>query len=835
MFNSSHFENSRPNGIPVLEVVTDSETRAKQFIPLIRTSLLGEVTGPLASLKVVQTYRYSREQCDKVLEAVYRFPLPGDAAVSSVVVKFGDVEIRSCLKERGQAEQDYDQAKQRGRPAALLTRESPDVFTLRVAGLQPDQEVTVTTSYVQLARAEGKGWSLRIPLTTAPRYVRGDEIASRHASGQPLAVMRDPGHRFELDLMLPRDCKVNSSTHRLATTTEGDRPRVRLHDGNVVPDRDCVIAWQPLGEPDRPSLQVFTYQRDEDNHTYFLAHIAPPATRDRNPGIPREVILLVDHSGSMRGAKWEAADWAVERFVRDLSEHDRFNVGLFHSTTHWFATETRLATSSVKDETIKFLKEHSDSGGTELGVALEQALHLRASADDCARHVLIITDAEVTDAGRLLHLVDLEATKSDRRRVSVLCIDAAPNSTLVNELAERGGGIARFLTSRPDEQDITTALDETLADWSEPVLRDLHLEVDRRVVESSHRPSIDSREEGWRAIDLGDLPAGRSMWISGRLRRNGADKLTFRLRTAKGHELARTAVERLSHGTSALKALFGARRISGLEYLAHSAYSLEDLSDRIRRLGYDPEEVLTGRGADKIYAENARIEIFQSLRKLIVSESLHYGLASSETAFVAARTENGKTIEESIAVANALPEGWSDEFVAADMDTCYFKSPPRAHIRAIHLQSLLAGSKRGISMPAGLVASIPDSLMADQLNKPTVVFSGQPHLTDGEAILFDSAARPDTIPESVEIHGIEIRPLHPVTAIEDIDRDIRLRIHIDDLETPRAEVRLIDVWNRQRPLNLLKLPGQTILIVLADPNETWNRHPLNFEAVIHCR
>src|SRR5262249_14142459 len=156
--------------------------------------------GPLAALRLTQTYGYARQQCDKVLEAVYRFPLPGDAAVTKVRVTFGEVEIDAELKQRELAEADYETARREGRQTVLATRESPDVFTLHVAGLQPDQEIIVETSYLQLARAEGAGWSLRIPLTTAPRYVRSDEINSRHAHGQPLALLRDPGHRFAINL-----------------------------------------------------------------------------------------------------------------------------------------------------------------------------------------------------------------------------------------------------------------------------------------------------------------------------------------------------------------------------------------------------------------------------------------------------------------------------------------------------------------------------------------------------------------------------------------------------------------------------------------------------------
>src|SRR5438445_3822849 len=257
MFNPGAYENSGPDGIGVLEIGNGAENpegQPRQFVPLKRTELRGEVTGPLASLRLTQVYGYSREQCDRVVEAIYRFPLPGDAAVTGVRVRFGAVEIHTELKARPEAEADYEKAREEGRQAALLTRESPDVFTLRVAGIEPNQDVTVETSYVQLARAEGAGWSLRIPLTTSPRYARSDELASRHAQGQPLALLRDPGHRFSLDLTLSGADAVNSSTHPLEVSTEGDRTRIRLREGEVVPDRDCVLSWPPRQERGRATL-----------------------------------------------------------------------------------------------------------------------------------------------------------------------------------------------------------------------------------------------------------------------------------------------------------------------------------------------------------------------------------------------------------------------------------------------------------------------------------------------------------------------------------------------------------------------------------------------------
>ena len=124
------------------------------------------------------------------------------------------------------------------------------------------------------------------------------------------------------------------------------------------------------------------------------------------------MILLIDHSGSMSGPKWEAADWAVQNLLAGLTPSDTFNLGLFHSTTRWFARQPVRGDERTIRQARDFLLQHKDSGGTELGVALEQALDQPRDAADRARHVLIVTDAQVSDAGRILALVEREAGRA---------------------------------------------------------------------------------------------------------------------------------------------------------------------------------------------------------------------------------------------------------------------------------------------------------------------------------------------------------------------------------------------------------------------------------------
>ncbi|MGH9935544.1 MAG: VIT domain-containing protein [Blastocatellia bacterium] len=771
MFNPKVFANSRPDGISALEITGETERRTDQprlFVPLKRTELSGEVTGPLASLRLTQIYGYSKEQCDKALEAVYRFPLPGDAAVTRVRVSFGEVEINAELKERGQAETEYEEARREGRQAALATRESPDVFTLRVAGIQPDQEIRVETSYTQLARAEGAGWSLRIPLTTAPRYVRDDEAASRHAQGQPLALLRDPGHRFALDLVARGAATVESGTHQLTTSEEDGGVRARLRDGEIIPDRDCVLTWRPRQEASAAALQVFLSDDPESGQAYFLALVSPPSARDVARSAPREAILLVDHSGSMEGAKWAAADWAVKSFLYGLSERDTFALGLFHDSTRWFDKKPRQA-----------------------------------------------------------------------------------------------DGATKFLTSDPEEEDISTALDEALAEWGEPVLTGLRLEVNSPVAQAAGRETRATRESGqsgqsdWTGIDLGDLPAGRAVWVIGRAPRSRLADFSFRL-TRRGLDPVadcRIELHRTDKDHAAIKALFGARRVLGLEYLIHSNYSSDELRDRLARLGYDPGQVLTAKS--QVYAENARAEADEALSDLLTREALDYGLACSETAFVAVRKEAGRVVEGSVAVANALPGGWSDRFGQFGRGghrimLCRSLPSPPPSVPLFSNQSRRVTGSFDVSMSAApppamdmfaadmvVGAQAPDAQAEDEARLPvpdrTVLFSGRPQ-GSGAIILFDSARDQAVhhLPEAGTINRLIISFPGGAPAADSLGAGLCLLLFVDDLATPRARARLADLARQggARPLNLSRRPGQVLRLALIDPAGVWSAGAPHIEVAL---
>lgn len=794
MFNDNFFENARQGGAAQLEVL-GREAEELAFVPLRRAEISGEVTGPLAGMQVVHVFGFTRQQCRRVVEAVYRFPLPGDAAVTGVSVRFGDVEIEAKLDGRMAAQASYERAKRERHQAALVTREAADVFTLQIAGIRPDEEVRVETAYVQLARPEGRGWSLRLPLTVPVRYSSGAEQGSADAGG-PLVLAVDPGYRATLDLTVVLAGEVTSPTHALRVEQDGNEQHVTFADGEVTPDCDAVIAWRPVLDVDRPLLRAVTSR--QDGRTSFLAIVTPPSGVPRV--VPRDLTVLVDHSGSMDGPKRDAADWAVRQLTGMLTEQDRFSLCLFHSTTRWFSSEPSVVSATTRSQVGFFLDRYKDSGGTELGMALDEALRREPAEGDYAREVLIITDAQVADEGGLLRLAEEESQRQDRRRISVLCIDASPNETLAHDLAEAGGGSDWYLTSNPEGEDITTAIRAIVDQWARPVATNLKLLVSGGPVVATSRPVTESHETGWSALDLGDLPAATPVWVFGEVPMDD-EPLSLSVVNSKGLCLATwTGAADEVAGYPAVGMLVGAQRLRQLERLRSEQPSCDELLQRLARIGMAV--------APETLPPEASGDVDAVLGRLILEESLRTGLLSTETAFVAVRTESGKSVEQTLIVPNAVPEGW-----ATPVGMLHEPGPDATFYRrcgglvsesTILRAPTLFGVPGGTDMPAsGHVVTGPTMI---------TLFDGIPQFHGDAAVLVELTVGGQDVPA---LPAGRLVSLHVAGDLAAFPAGSVLCLYVEDMAQPRARIALAELLDgTDRPLNIACADGQVVRLVL---------------------
>jgi len=213
----------------------------------------------------------------------------------------------------------------------------------------------------------------------------------------------------------------------------------------------------------------------------------------------------------------------------------------------------------------------------------------------------------------------------------------------------------------------------------------------------------------------------------------------------------------------------------------------------------------------------------------------------TETAFVAVRREAGKQVEGSVAVANALPVGWSEDFLSVSRRMYragrIFTSVAQPVEYMELAQPVLCCRMAAVrpSTPRASVSMMREIPAAPPPSKTTVLFSGVPKFADGESILFDTSRKQDAakLPDNAVINRLEVR-FPDGTPEHDILDGLNLLIFVDVLSSPKAKVQLADVvrLRGERPLNILRRTGQVVRLVLLDSTGAWTQKAPRIEVAL---
>ncbi|HEY1586827.1 MAG TPA: VIT domain-containing protein, partial [Polyangia bacterium] len=274
--------------------------------PLAHTSVLADVTGNIARVEVTQLYQNPTAQR---LEAVYQFPLPENAAVTDMMFRIGKRVVISEVKKREEARQTYERAKAEGHTAALTEEERPNLFTQSVANIPPGESVEVVIRYVHEVKFDSGRYQFHFPTTIGPRYnpTHGMTDAAR-VSPPVVAPGIKSAHDIDIVVTLgPTDAfgDVASKSHRILSAADpalGKRI-VTLGDGDHVPNKDFILAWRPAGK--EPEARVITARDHGDD--YLMLFVQPPADVAPEMVRPKEMVFLIDRSGSMWGEPLDTA------------------------------------------------------------------------------------------------------------------------------------------------------------------------------------------------------------------------------------------------------------------------------------------------------------------------------------------------------------------------------------------------------------------------------------------------------------------------------------------------------------------------------------------------
>ncbi|MEU4224649.1 VIT domain-containing protein [Nonomuraea sp. NPDC026600] len=477
--------------LPVPDAGFGALRTARGNLPLESVAVSADISGLVAGVEVTQGFR---NPYDVTLEATYVFPLPDRAAVTGFRMEADDRVIEGVLKERGQARADYDQALREGKRAAIAEEDRPDVFTIRVGNLLPGERVTVRLTLSQPLPYEDGAATFRFPLVVAPRYIPGTPLdgpssgdgtapdtdavpdASRITPPVLLPGFPDP---VRLSLTATIDAagldlrEMASSLHVVEEEVhEEEGHTVRLRPGERL-DRDFILR---LSFDASTALQL-------DGRGAFSLTVLPPALE--SPRAPRDLVLLLDRSGSMGGWKMVAARRAAARIVDTLTEQDRFAVLTFDSVVEQAFEGLVAASDRNRYRAVEHLSRVDARGGTELLEPLRQAISLLHDQAGRERVLVLVTDGQVGHEDQIL---EQTGGALSAMRVHTVGIDRAVNAGFLGRLAGLGAGRCELVES---EDRLDAAMEQIHRRIGAPLVTDLSLkDLDVEPGTVSHLGSI---------------------------------------------------------------------------------------------------------------------------------------------------------------------------------------------------------------------------------------------------------------------------------------------------------------------------------------------------------
>src|SRR5437016_294785 len=569
--------------------VIDPNGKPKAVCPLKHTDVKAEISGFLARAVVTQEFENPFKER---IEAVYTFPLPQNAAVDDMTMLVGDRTVRGKILRREEAQAVYEAAKTNGQTASLLNQERPNIFTQSVANILPGEQISITISYVETLKYEDGSYEFVFPMVVGPRYIPGNETgAQTNANGDGLAPNTDQvpdasritprpvpegmrvGHDVSIDLTLDAGVPIDglsSQTQEVDVERPDDyRAHVRLKDQATIPNKDFIFRYDVAGKKIADAL--LTHSSAPGG--YFTLILQPPERVTAEDVRHKQLVFVLDTSGSMYGFPIEKAKETMKLALDNLYPYDTFNLITFSGDEHILFPEPVPATKENLAKAQAFLESRQGGGGTEMMKAIKASMD-PSDAQGHVRIVCFMTDGYV---GNDMEIIG-EVQKHPNARVFAFGIGSSVNRFLLDNMAKYGRGEVEYVGLSDDGSAAARRFHERVRN---PLLTDI---------------SIDWG--GLQVTDLlpariPDLFAAKPVEISGRYAApaNGVIRLKGKMAGRDFSRELRVSLPASQPENDVLATLWARRRVADL--MTQDFHGLqrgttrEDLKSQITKIGLD--------------------------------------------------------------------------------------------------------------------------------------------------------------------------------------------------------------------------------------------------------
>ncbi len=587
-----------PGELPHLEIVAAKQGRGKQpaseraQVPLKHTHVSAKITEFVAEVEVRQTYENSAEN---PIEVLYVFPLPENSAVNHLHMQIGEREINAEIKKREEARRTYEKAKKEGHTAALLKQERPNVFTQSVANIPPKSKIEVVVRYVQDLSYDAGWYEFVFPMVVGPRYMPGGALTGpQSGKGTHVDTTRVPdasrisppyvgkgtrsGHDISLEVVanagLPLK-DIDVPTHQVVKRTLSDGSlKLALKDQASVPNRDFVFRYRVSDS--RPRATLFT--SNASGPGYFSLVIQPPAVDVEGLVGRRELIFVVDVSGSMSGLPLSLCREAINNALAGLRPMDTFNVITFAAGTRRLFAGAQPVNQVTLRQAQSFVSDMRAGGGTEMSKAIDAALSPNLTPGR-HRYVFFLTDGFVGNEAELIakgkRFTQDASTQGARARVFTMGVGSSPNRYLIDGLSKAGRGVATYTTSREDPMGAVNRFYHVI---DQAILTDLHIDwggMDARQVTPNQVP---------------DLFASHALTLHGQYTKPPSSALKISARAAKQRydlQVVRKDAPLGDRSKQVLGSIWARGKIDDFEELIRSGERRDQAEASITKLGLE--------------------------------------------------------------------------------------------------------------------------------------------------------------------------------------------------------------------------------------------------------